>query len=50
MLTLIKWSVSDYHQMIEAGILSDRRVELLEGEISEMSPESPLHYALGNEK
>lgn len=49
---LAKWTVEDYHRMIEAGILSDarkgmacghRRVELLEGEIVQMSPESPLH-------
>lgn len=44
MKTLAKWSVDDYHQMIEAGILSDRSVELLAGEIVEMSPETPLHY------
>jgi len=44
MKTLAKWSVSDYHRMIEAGILQGRRVELLAGEIVEMSPETPLHY------
>ncbi|MEM8779244.1 MAG: Uma2 family endonuclease [Cyanobacteria bacterium P01_G01_bin.49] len=43
MLTLAKWSVEDYHAMIEVGILSDRCVELLAGEIIEMSPEGPLH-------
>ncbi|MBD2012879.1 Uma2 family endonuclease [Microcoleus sp. FACHB-53] len=44
MKTLAKWSVDDYHRMIEAGILHDRRVELLAGEIVEMSPETPIHY------
>jgi Uma2 family endonuclease len=44
MKTLAKWSVEDYHQMINAGILCDRKVELLAGEIVEMSPESPIHY------
>jgi Uma2 family endonuclease len=44
MKTLAKWSVDDYHRMIEAGILRDRRVELLAGEIFEMSPETPSHY------
>jgi Uma2 family endonuclease len=44
MKTLAKWSVEDYHNMIATGILGDRRVELLGGEIVEMSPESPLHY------
>ena len=43
MYTLTKWSLSDYHKMIEAGILSDRRVELICGDIIEMSPEGPLH-------
>jgi Uma2 family endonuclease len=44
MKTLAKWSVDDYHRMIEVGILRDRRVELLAGEIVEMSPETPIHY------
>ncbi|MGB7440046.1 MAG: hypothetical protein WA919_03180 [Coleofasciculaceae cyanobacterium] len=44
MKTLAKWSVDDYHCMIAAGILRDRRVELLAGEIVEMSPETPIHY------
>ncbi|MBW4439882.1 MAG: Uma2 family endonuclease [Plectolyngbya sp. WJT66-NPBG17] len=30
--------------MIEAGVLCDRSVELLAGEIVEMSPETPIHY------
>ena len=44
MKTLAKWSVNDYHRMINAGILRDRRVELLAGDIVEMSPETPIHY------
>ncbi|MBD2664178.1 hypothetical protein B6N60_01290 [Richelia sinica FACHB-800] len=44
MKTLAKWSVNDYHQMIAAGILGDRSVELLAGEIVEMSPQTPIHY------
>ena len=40
------WSISDYHQMIEAGILDeDDRVELLEGKIVCMSPQRPFHAA-----
>lgn len=46
MKTLAKWSVEDYHRLIDAGILASRRVELLAGEIIEMSPESPFHYSL----
>jgi hypothetical protein len=36
MKTLAKWSVGDYHRMIEAGILRDRLVELLAGEVCEI--------------
>ncbi|BAZ42634.1 hypothetical protein NIES4101_86030 [Calothrix sp. NIES-4101] len=43
MKTLAKWTVDDYHRMIEAGILDNRCVELLEGEILEMRPEGPLN-------
>jgi Uma2 family endonuclease len=44
MKTLAKWTVEDYHTMIESGVLRDRKVELIEGEIIEMSPETPIHY------
>ncbi|MEH2304824.1 Uma2 family endonuclease [Nostoc sp.] len=44
MKTLAKWSVDDYHRMVEAGILRGRHLELLAGEIVEMSPETPIHY------
>ncbi|PSF36828.1 hypothetical protein C7H19_12745 [Aphanothece hegewaldii CCALA 016] len=43
MRTLAKWTVEDYHRMIETGILVDRRLELIAGEIVEMTPEGPLH-------
>jgi len=45
MKTLATWSVADYHRMVEAGILQGRAVELLAGEIVEMSPETPIHYS-----
>lgn len=38
-----KWTIEDYHRMIAAGILDDRHVELLNGEIVEMSPEGIPH-------
>jgi Uma2 family endonuclease len=41
-----KFTVGQYHQMIESGILTDcDRVELLEGEIIEMSPVGRQHAA-----
>ncbi|HEY9643366.1 MAG TPA: Uma2 family endonuclease, partial [Coleofasciculaceae cyanobacterium] len=42
-VTTAKWSVEDYHRMIEAGLLDDRPVELLNGEIIEMTPEREPH-------
>jgi Uma2 family endonuclease len=42
-ITIAKWTVDDYHRMVEAGILDDRPVELLNGEIIEMSPEGTPH-------
>jgi Uma2 family endonuclease len=43
MHTLTQWTVEDYHKMIEAGILTERRVELIAGEIIDMSPEGSIH-------
>lgn len=41
--TIAKFSVDEYHRMIEAGVLDDRNVELLEGLIIEMAPEGIPH-------
>lgn len=39
-----KLRVTDYHRMIEAGILtSDDRVELIEGDLIEIAPTGPEH-------
>ncbi len=48
MITRMKWTVEDYHQLIESGLLIDRHVELLEGEIVEMSPEGITHSFRGH--
>jgi Uma2 family endonuclease len=37
-VTLAKWTLEQYHQMIAAGILDNQRVELLHGEIVKMAP------------
>jgi Uma2 family endonuclease len=42
-LVTAKWSLQDYHQMIETGLLDDRKVELLNGSIIEISPEGVSH-------
>lgn len=44
-----KWTIDEYHRMVAAGILSDRRVELIEGEIVEMPPEGEAHAYCSHE-
>ncbi len=46
MKTYVKWTVEEYHRLIDLDFLADRRVELLEGDIVEMLPESPNHAFL----
>ncbi|GAB4343500.1 MAG: Uma2 family endonuclease [Leptolyngbyaceae cyanobacterium] len=48
-MTTAKWSLGDYHRMIAAGILADRRVELLQGDIVEMAIEGESHAYSRNE-
>ena len=43
MVSVFKWSIVDWHELVESGVLANRRVELLEGEIIEMSSEGPIH-------
>lgn len=42
-VAIAKWTLDEYHRMIEVGLLDDRQVELLNGKIIEMSPEVPEH-------
>ena len=39
----VKWSIERYHQAVNAGVFEDWNVELLNGELIEVSPEAPLH-------
>ena len=43
MLTTAKWSVDEYHRMVDTGLLDERRVELIDGDIVEMAPEGEPH-------
>jgi Uma2 family endonuclease len=45
-VTLTRWLLADYHHLIATGLLDQKSVELLKGQIIEMSPESPLHADL----
>ena len=38
-----KWTLEDYHRMIESGLLDNRRVELIRGKVIEMAPEGKPH-------
>lgn len=48
-LTTVKWTVADYHRIIAAGILEERNVELIGGEIIEMAPEGESHAYCSDE-
>lgn len=43
LLTHAKFSLDEYHRMIDLGLLDDKKIELLRGEMIEMAPESPEH-------
>ncbi len=42
-LTTYKWSIEEWHDLVNSGVLAGKRVELLEGEIITMSPEGIPH-------
>lgn len=48
-VTTAKWTLDDYHCMIEVGLLEGRHVELLNREIVEMPPEGPEHAQLSTD-
>ncbi|WP_107670572.1 Uma2 family endonuclease [Cyanothece sp. BG0011] len=40
---IYKWSIDEWHELVNSGILEGKPVELLEGDIIEMSPEGIEH-------
>jgi Uma2 family endonuclease len=48
-VAIAKWTLDDYHRMIESGLLNDRSVELFNGEIVEICPEGESHAYLSLE-
>jgi len=42
-VTNYKWSVREWHELVDTGVLEGKPVELLEGAIIEMSPEGIEH-------
>lgn len=48
-VTTAKWTLDEYHRLIEAGLLDDKAVELLRGEIVEMAPEGKPHAFYSDE-
>ena len=43
-----KWTIDRYHHAVEAGVFDDVPVELLNGELIEMSPEGLPHAGLSD--
>ena len=40
---IYKWSIDEWHELVDSGVLDGKPVELLEGNIVEMSPEGIEH-------
>jgi Uma2 family endonuclease len=39
-----RWSREEYHQLAELGLIPEKRIELIDGEIYEQCPHSPDHF------
>ncbi|MCG8365452.1 MAG: Uma2 family endonuclease [Pseudanabaenales cyanobacterium] len=44
-----KWTLERYHDAIATGVITDWNVELLEGVITPVSPEKPIHWYRGDQ-
>ena len=42
-ITTYKWSIEEWHELVNSGLLTGKPVEFLEGEIIEVSPEGVEH-------
>jgi Uma2 family endonuclease len=47
-LSTYKWSIEEWHKLVDSGLLEGKAVELLEGEIIEVSPEGVEHSYTNN--
>lgn len=48
-VSTLKWTLDLYHQAVEAGVFDEVSVELLNGELVEMSPEGIPHASLSSD-
>ncbi|MGB3298881.1 MAG: Uma2 family endonuclease [Phormidesmis sp.] len=48
-VAIAKWTLEEYHQLIDNGMLKNKQVELLKGEIVEMPPEGEPHAYYSDE-
>ena len=48
MIQTAKFSVDEYHRIVTAGLLNNRRIELLAGKLIELSPETLYHANRNN--
>ena len=39
----VRWTRDEYYKMVETGLFNGRRVELIRGDIFEMTPQESLH-------
>ncbi|MCU0534127.1 MAG: Uma2 family endonuclease [Hydrococcus sp. Prado102] len=49
MVSSAKFTLEEYHQLVDTGLLSQKRIELIEGELLELSPEKPIHASTNTE-
>lgn len=43
-----KWSIEEWHELVDTGVLEGKPVELMNGEIIQMSPEREEHSYTNN--